>query len=106
MAAEYLLRLGRGREAFRTALEGMRRAEPTAMLWSHVSEAYVAKGDLEAALRARRTAAALEPDVQRHWLRLVELLEALDRPVEAAEARERAGSLPADARSGPGEVGA
>ena len=54
--AEMRIRQGRGREGHRIALEGLARAGPDRELWALVSEAYIAKGDLEAAVRARRAA--------------------------------------------------
>ncbi|MCG6955410.1 MAG: hypothetical protein LJF04_05395 [Gemmatimonadetes bacterium] len=87
------LRLGDGREAHRIALQGLARSGPSADLWALVSESYIAKGDLEAAVRARRAALGVDPSSARDWARLADLLEALGRNGEAAAARARAVAL-------------
>jgi len=83
------LRLGDGRNAHRIALQGLARSGPDADLWALVSESYIAKGDLEAAVRARRAALGVDPSSARDWGRLADLLEALGRGEEAAAARAR-----------------
>jgi hypothetical protein len=89
---EQRLRLGDGVGAQRIALEGLARAGPDRDLWALVSECYTARGDLEAAVRARRAALAQDPTSKRDWGRLADLLTALGRREEAAAARARAGS--------------
>jgi Flp pilus assembly protein TadD len=79
------IRQGRGREGHHIALEGLARAGPDRELWALVSESYIAKGDLEAAVRARRAALGQDSTSVHDWNRLAELLEALGR-AEAAEA--------------------
>lgn len=94
--AEQLIRQGRARQGFLMALRGMARARPTAKLWAAVSEAYIAKGDLEAAARARRAALTLNPSSRHDWERLADILEHLHRSAEARAARARAQALPPD----------
>ena len=72
----HFLRVVRFREAHRTALEGLARAGPTRELWRIVSETYVARGDLAAAVRARRVALRMDPSSVADQQRLEELLEA------------------------------
>jgi hypothetical protein len=55
--AETRLLRGDGRAAREIALEGLKRVRVSAPLWGLVSESCVAKGDLEAAVRAHRAAA-------------------------------------------------
>jgi tetratricopeptide (TPR) repeat protein len=93
--SENLLERGMGREGHRVALEGLARAGPDADLWALVSESYIMKGDLPAAVRARRAAIAADPEDGRQWGRLGDLLEALDDSPGAAEARARARELEA-----------
>jgi len=87
---EHLLRVREPEAARRVALDGWARAGPHRSLFAILSESYVAEGDLEAAVRARRTAALRADATRNDWTRLAELLEALERPEEAAEARRRA----------------
>jgi hypothetical protein len=100
--SEHLIRQGMGREAHRVALEGLAAAGADRELWALVSEAYIAKGDLEAAVRARQAALGQDPASARDWGRLADLLEALDRTPDARAARARADSLAA-ASVTPGE---
>lgn len=76
LLAAHLLRQGKGREAHSVALEGMVRGQFHSDLWAAVSESYVLKGDLEAAIRARTAAAAIATDPQAHSERLEELRSA------------------------------
>jgi hypothetical protein len=91
---EHLLRAGQGREAWSVALEGLSRAGADRELFAVLSESYLLRGDVEAAVRARRAAAAQPGATRNDGLRLAELLDSLDRPREAAEARHRARALP------------
>ena len=75
LSGTYLL-AGRGRDAHRTALEGLTRARPTPLLWGHLSESYVLKGDLPAAIRAREAALGLDPTSVADRGRLAELRRA------------------------------
>lgn len=101
--AEHSLRQGLGREAHRAALQGLAATGPDRELWALVSESYIAKGDLEAAVRARRAALGRDPASSRDWGRLADLLQALDRTQEAQAARARADELDAvpDSPGGP-----
>lgn len=90
LLAEQRLRLGDGRAAHHIALEGLARAGSDRDLYAILSESYIAKGDLEAAVRARRAALAQDPGSRRDWRRLADLLDALGRKDEAAGARTRA----------------
>jgi len=93
LLAEQLIRLGRGREGHRVALDGLARAGPDRELWSLVSEAYIAKGDLEASARARRAALGQDSASTHDWRRLAEILDALGRADEAAQVRARSAAL-------------
>jgi tetratricopeptide (TPR) repeat protein len=90
LLSEYLIRSDRAREAHAVALAGLANAGPEARLYALVSETYVAKGDLDAAVRARRAALGQAPGSTRDWSRLAELYEALGRAEEASAARARA----------------
>lgn len=93
--AELELLEGRYREAHAVATRGIARARADGELWALLSESYVGGGLLDAAIRARRTALALEPDVDAWWARLVELLEASGaEPSVVEEARRRGGTGP------------
>jgi len=87
--AEHRLLRGEGRAAHATALTGLARVGADRELLALVSESYVAKPDLEAAVRARRASIAQDPTVT-GWTRLSELLEAMDRTAEAEDARREA----------------
>ncbi len=102
--AEQLIRQGRPRDGFLMALRGISRATPTHGLWAAVSEAYIAKGDLVAAARARRAALALDPRSRHDWERLADILQHLNQPAAAARARARARALPRE-NDRPGTTG-
>jgi tetratricopeptide (TPR) repeat protein len=89
LRAEYHIVQGRGREGHRVALTGLARAGADPRLYAAVSEAYVAKGELEGAARARMTAALLAEEPDAHWARLADLYDAMNRPVDARAARDR-----------------
>lgn len=76
--AETRLREGDGRSAYGIALAGLARWGPDHDLWGLVSESYVAKGDLTAAIRAREAASAfaLPADTANDGARLRELRRA------------------------------
>jgi Tfp pilus assembly protein PilF len=93
--AEQLIRIGRGREGHRVALEGLARAGSDRELWALVSESYIAKGDFDASLRARRAALGQDPRSTHDWGRLADVLDALGRTEEALTARARAADLEA-----------
>jgi protein O-mannosyl-transferase len=88
--ANELLRQRRGRDAHTVALMGLAEVGPDRELWDAVSESYVLKGDLAAAVRARRAALGLDPHSAADWGRLAELLAAMGRTVEADSARAKA----------------
>lgn len=90
--AEHLLLRGDGRGAHRVALQGLALAGSDRELWALVSESYVAKADLGAATRARAASIAAEPTAV-GWARLGDLLDAMGRPLQAAEARAQATRL-------------
>ena len=95
-----MLRQGRGREAHGIALSGLARTGFHPDLWGAVSESYILKGDLPAALSAREAALAADPTSGRQWDRLADILEALDRGDEADAARSRARRLGLDSEAG------
>ena len=90
--AEYRIRRGDGRGAHAAAVAGLRTARPDRELWALLSETYVMKADLEAAVRARRASIGHE-ETSAGWLRLAELYDALERPTDANAAREAAQRL-------------
>ena len=71
------LREGRGRHAHQIVLTGLARYGSDHQLWAFLAESYVSKGDLEAAVRALRTAMATEPGLEEDQARLAELLDAM-----------------------------
>ncbi len=91
--AEGRLRRMDGRGAHTVAVAGLEAVGADAELFASLSESYVAKGDLEAALRARRAALGQNPTSVHGWERVAELLDALARPDEATEARATAARL-------------
>jgi tetratricopeptide (TPR) repeat protein len=93
--AAHLLRRGMGREGHGVALEGLAKAGPDRELWSLVSESYLLKGDLPAAIRARLVAIGLEPEAPEEWQRLGEIWEAMGDDGRAQEAWAQAQALAA-----------
>ncbi|MEE8385594.1 MAG: tetratricopeptide repeat protein, partial [Dehalococcoidia bacterium] len=85
--ASQLILQGRGRDGHRLALEGLARSGSDRVLWSLVSESYIAKGDLPAAIRARHAALGADPESSEDWMRLGDLLEATGDTAGAAHAR-------------------
>jgi protein O-mannosyl-transferase len=100
--AEQLLLQGRGREAHHLAVEGLRVVGPDRELWALVSESYIAKGDLEAAARARWAALGAEPETALDWQRMADIQAMAGREEASAGARRRAEELAARERSAPG----
>ena len=90
--AAHLIRQGSGREGHRVALEGLIRAGNDAELWALVSESYITRGDLPAAIRAREAALVAGPSAA-GWHRMGELLDAVGDSSRAGEARARAASV-------------
>ena len=76
LLAQLYLVAGDGRKAHGTALAGLARWGTDRQLWALVSESYVAKGDLPAAVRARKAALGADPSSEWDRTRLAELLEA------------------------------
>lgn len=93
LMARHLILQRRGRDAHSVALRGLEQAGRDRELWALVSESYVVKGDLPAAIRAREAALAVDPESQDDWDRLAELLDADGQPDSAVAARERASAL-------------
>ncbi len=87
--AEYRIRRGDGRGAHAAAAVGLRAARPDPEIWALLSETYVMKADLEAAVRARR-ASIDEEETEAGWLRLADLYDALGRREDADVARRAA----------------
>ena len=77
LLAQLYLVAGDGRKAHGTALAGLARWGADRQLWALVSESYVAKGDLLAAVRARQAALGADPSSEGDRTRLAELLEAV-----------------------------
>jgi hypothetical protein len=73
----HFLRFGLGRAAHGVALEGLARAGRSRELWRIVSESYIMKGDLAAAVRAREVVLAIEPGSDADRRRMRELLDAM-----------------------------
>ena len=101
LATQRLLR-GEGRAAHAAALSGLAAVGSDRELWFLVSESYVAKGDLAAAIHAGRAALGREPDFEPGWARLAELLELDGREEEARAARRRASQILTSRDSGDG----
>lgn len=87
LLAELYLLAGDGRRAHAVALAGLARWGADHDLWALVSESYVAKGDLPAAVRAREAALAQDPGRESDRVRLVQLLEAQSRTPTHENAR-------------------
>ncbi len=85
--ASQLILQGRGRDGHRLALAGLARSGSDRVLWSLVSESYIAKGDLPAAIRARHAALGADPESSEDWMRLGDLLEATGDTTGATQAR-------------------
>jgi tetratricopeptide (TPR) repeat protein len=77
LLAQLYLVTGDGRNAHGTALAGLARWGTDRQLWALVSESYVAKGDLLAAVRAREAALGADPSSEWDRNRLAELLQAV-----------------------------
>ena len=90
LLADYLILQERPREAHGVSLAGLARARTDERLYARLSETYIAKGDLEAAVRARLAAVGVAPGSARDWSRLAELYQALGRDGDAAAAGARA----------------
>lgn len=100
--AVLLIKNARAKEGHHAAAAGIGRARRDRQLWSLLSEAYIAGSFLEAAVRAREAALGVDPRSREDWVRLADLLDALERPQEAARARTRAEALPEEPARGGG----
>ena len=72
-----LLQRGPGRQAHQIVLAGLAKQGSDRQLWAFLAEAYVAKGDLEAAIRALSAALAAGPEPEEDLARLAQLQEAI-----------------------------
>lgn len=93
LLTRHLILQDRARDGHAVALRGLKLAGRDRELWALVSESYIVKGDLEASIRARRAALAVDPQSAHDWGRLAELLEATGQLEPARAARERADAL-------------
>ena len=101
--SEHKLLQGQGREGHRIALQGLALVGTHRDLWTLVSESYVAKGDFDAAIRARWAAFAAGAPTPEAWRRMAQLMEFAGRTDEAAAALERARRLASDGGDAPGD---
>ncbi len=92
--SEHKLLQGLGREGHGIALQGLAVVGAHRDLWTLVSESYVAKGDFEAAIRARWAAFGAGAPNAEAWRRMAQLMELAGRTDEAAAAEQQARSLP------------
>jgi hypothetical protein len=88
-----LLRRGLGKEAHGIARAGLAAAGTDQKLWAVVSESYVLKGDLPAAVRAREAAIGADPSSAAEWDRLSEILTAMGNEDWAEVSRAKAAGL-------------
>ncbi len=84
--SEQQLLQGRGREGHAIALQGLSLVGSNADLWKLVSESYVAKGDYDAAIRARWASFGVADENSEDWRRMTELMELAGRSQEAEAA--------------------
>ena len=96
-----LLRRGLGREAHGIALAGLAVAGTDQKLWAVVSESYVLKGDLPAAVRAREAAIGADPSSAAAWDRLSEIFAAMGEEDRAEAARKTAARLKGSSKEDP-----
>jgi hypothetical protein len=92
LSEEWLLQ-GQGREAHRTALQGLSVVGANRDLWRLVSESYVARGDYEAAIRAKWASFSAADGGSGDWRRMAELMVAAGRTEEARGASQRVDAL-------------
>jgi hypothetical protein len=100
--SEQRLNQGRSREGHAVALEGLSLVGSNRDLWKLVSESYVAKGDYDAAIRARWASFGVADDDSEEWRRMSELMELAGRPEEADDASQRADVLASRERAASG----
>jgi len=84
--SEQRLLQGRGREGHTIALQGLAVVGSNGDLWKLVSESYVAKGDYDAAIRARWASFGVADENSEDWRRMSELMELAGRSQEAEAA--------------------
>jgi tetratricopeptide (TPR) repeat protein len=93
LLSEQRLIQDRGREAHAVALEGLSIVGSDGDLWQLVSESYVAKGDYDAAIRARWASFGVADENSQDWRRMAELMELAGRSEEAGAALQHADVL-------------
>ena len=91
--SEQRLLQGRGREGHAIALQGLALVGSNRDLWKLVSESYVAKGDYDAAIRARWASFGVSDQDSEDWRRMSELMELAGRSQKAEAASQRADVL-------------
>ena len=79
MRSEQRLLQGRSREGHAIALQGLALVGSNRDLWKLVSESYVAKGDYDAAIRARWASFGVSDQDSEDWRRMSELMELAGR---------------------------
>ena len=79
--------------AHRAATTGLLKSGSSAALWSLLSESYVLRDDLGAAVRSREAALRAAPDSAANWMRLAELRRAAGDSAGSAKASSRAREL-------------
>lgn len=100
--ARHALLQGRFGPAHHAATTGLVRSGSTAVLWSMLSESYVLRGDLGAALRSREMALTIAPDSAANWARMAELRRAAGDTAGGGAASRRARELEVSVR--PAEI--
>ena len=91
--SEQRLNQGRGREGHAVALQGLSLVGSDGDLWKLVSESYVAKGDYDAAIRARWASFGVAHENSEEWRRMSEIMELAGRSEDAGAASRRADVL-------------
>lgn len=91
--AEERIRRGDYRGGHEVVTRGLREAGADRELFALLSETYIARSDLEGALRARMGAIGQEPDSAHDWGRLADIRAAQGELVLAGDARRRADEL-------------
>lgn len=81
------------------ALQGLSLVGSDRDLWKLVSESYVAKGDYDAAIRARWASFGVSDDESGEWRRMSEIMAMAGRSQEADDASQRADALESQERA-------
>ena len=97
--SEQRLNQGRSREGHAVALQGLSLVGSDRDLWKLVSESYVAKGDYDAAIRARWASFGVSDDESGEWRRMSEIMALAGRSQEADDASQRADVLESQERA-------